>query len=719
MKLSTPLFGAAYYDEYLPVDRIDQDMEMLRRAGMNVIRIAESTWSTWEPQDNVFDFTHLHRMLACSKKHGIQVIVGTPTYAVPAWLVRKYPDILAKTHQGQERYGRRQNMDITHPMFLKHAERIIRRLMEEVAPYDHVIGFQLDNETKAYDTCSAYAQEKFVAYLQTLFHDDLSLLNQAWGLNYWSNRIDAWEDFPDVRGTINGSLGAEYQKFQRMLVSAYLAWQSGIVREYARPEQFITQNFDFDWRGHSFGMQPDVDHWEAAASLTVAGCDIYHPSAQDLTGKEIAFGGAIARSLKKDNYLVLETQAQGLHGWLPYPGQLTLLAMSHLANGANAVMYWHWHSIHNACESYWKGVLSHNLRENATYREAARIGAALAEHGAHLVNLKKRCPAAILLDNESLTALQWFPTGGLGMPGGGLGGGSLAYNDIFRWIWDALYELNVECDVLSVDDTDLFGQYNLLITPALYSVSDALLQALKSYVSAGGVLLSTFRTAVADRMLKIHHDDLPHGLTEVFGMTYDQFTDAIGVELQPLVEKLTDSVNFVSASDTDFRAQRWMELLIPQGAETLARYSHPHWGSYAALTGNTYGTGYAAYLGCHTDTAFLKGLLRFLCQKAGIDLQELTYPVIVKKGKNDLNREVTYYFNYSEKTQTILHLRSEARLLLQNSALTQQGAAGTPENDMNNAPGSENALPHAPHIIRNGDALTLSCWDFVILESVG
>lgn len=686
MKPDKLLFGAAYYDEYLPVDRIETDMEMMKKAGMNVIRIAESTWSTWEPQDGVFDFTHLHRMLTCSKKHGIQVIVGTPTYAVPAWLVRKYPDILTETHAGQERYGRRQNMDIAHPMYLKHAERIIRRLMEEVQPYDHVIGFQLDNETKSYDTCSVYAQKKFAAYVRELFHGDLERLNEAWGLDYWSNRINAWEDFPDVRGTINGSLGAEYQKFQRKLVSDFLAWQSAIVAEYARPEQFITQNFDFDWCGHSFGLQPEVDQWEAAEPLTVAGCDIYHPSAQDLTGKEISFGGAIARSLKKDNYLVLETEAQGNHGWLSYPGQLRLQAFSHIANGANCVEYWHWHSIHNAIESYWKGVLSHNLKENATYREACRIGADFAEYGTHLVNLKKHCPAAILLDNESLTALKWFPTGG-----------RITYNDIFRLFYDALYEMNVECDILSAeDDIDLFGQYKFLITPALYSVSDAMVDALKHYVEAGGILLSTFRTAVADRMLKIWHDDLPHGLTEVFGMTYDQFTDAVEVGLR---------------AKSSHCVHNWMELLLPDTAETLAFYDHPHWGNHAAVTGNQFGHGYAAYLGCYIDADVLKELLRFLCEKADIAREEAVYPLIIKRGTNDLQKEITYYFNYSEEPQETVYHGADARLLL--------AGCETPDGKDNTSHSNSTASKKAPTaIVKSGDILSLSRWDFLILEEL-
>lgn len=679
------LYGAAYYDEYLPVDRIETDMEMMKKAGMNVIRIAESTWSTWEPQDHVFDFTHLHRMLSCSKKHGIQVIVGTPTYAVPAWLARKYPDIITETHDGPGRYGHRQNMDIAHPMYLKYAERIIRRLMEEVQPYDHVIGFQLDNETKSYDTCSAYAQKKFVAYVRKLFDNDLSLLNQTWGLDYWSNRIDAWEDFPDVRGTVNASLGEEYKKFQRKLVSDFLAVQAEIVASYARPDQFITQNFDYDWRGYSFGLQPEVDQWEAARPLTIAGCDIYHPSAQDLTGKEIAFGGAIARSLKKDNYLVLETEAQGNHGWLPYPGQLCLQAFSHLANGANCVEYWHWHSIHNAIESYWKGVLSHNLKENAAYRETCRIGADFAKYGTHLVNLKKHCPAAILLDNVSLDALQWFPIKD-----------GPTYNDVFRWVFDALYEMNIECDILSAEaDIDLFGQYKLLITPALYSVSDKLTNALRDYVRSGGVLLSTFKTAVADRMLKIRHDDLPHGLTDVFGMTYDQFTDAVQVGLRINAEKsATELVKMCSGPEQEPReanqcVKSWMELLLPDTAETLALYYHPHWGEYAALTGNQFGQGYAAYLGCYTDGNVLKKLLGFLCEKAGIAREEAVWPVIVKRGTNGLQKEITYYFNYSDEPQETVYHGKDARMLLS---------------------GHET--------VKEGSRIFLQRWDFLILEEM-
>ena len=174
MRTDHLLFGAAYYLEYLPYNRLETDMEMMERAGMNTIRIAESTWSTLEPSDGVFDFTCIDRMIQTAAKHHLSVIIGTPTYAIPTWLVRKYPDILAVTANGQELYGHRQNMDITHPGYRYHAERIIRAMMEHLKDVPNIIGFQLDNETKSYGTAGPRVQQMFVASLKKKY---LSLIH--------------------------------------------------------------------------------------------------------------------------------------------------------------------------------------------------------------------------------------------------------------------------------------------------------------------------------------------------------------------------------------------------------------------------------------------------------------------------------------------------------------------------------------------------------------
>ena len=566
MNMKELLYGAAYYDEYMPYDRLDKDVEMMKKAGINTVRIAESTWSTCEPQPGEFDFSHVERVMDAMEEAGINVIIGTPTYAVPTWMVKAHPDVLAETVKGRGIYGARQIMDITHPVYLFYAERVIRELMKCTAHRKCVIGFQLDNETKYYGTAGKNVQEQFVKYIREKFHDDLDAMNYEFGLDYWSNRINAWEDFPDVRGTINGSLGAEFEKFQRTLVDKFLGWQADIVNEYRREDQFVTHNLDFEWRGYSYGIQPYVNHLHASQCLTIAGTDIYHPTQDDLTGAEIAFGGDLIRSLKQNNYLVIETEAQGFPGWTPYKGQLRLQAYSHLASGANSVMYWHWHSIHNSFETYWKGLLSHDFQENATYREACTIGNEFARLGKHLVNLKKKNEVAVLVSNEALTALNWFR---IQEQAPGADAKSIYYNDVMRWMYDTLYHMNVECDFIWPESENL-EQYKAIVVPALYAAPDELLIRLKQYVENGGTLIASFKTAFANENVKVSHQVQPHILSNCFGVHYDQFTfpKNVGLTGEVIPEKPDQKGNAHPAANV------FMELLVSEGAEVLASYEH-------------------------------------------------------------------------------------------------------------------------------------------------
>lgn len=639
------LYGVAYYDEYMPEERLELDMEMLENAGMNLIRVAESTWATEEPKNGVFDFSHVHRAIKAAARRGISVIVGTPTYAVPPWLAAEYPQVLAMGDNGPRKYGPRQIMDITHPAYLFHAERVIRKLMEAVQGYDNVIGFQLDNETKHYETAGPGVQKRFIRYLREKF-GSLEELNKEFGFNYWSNRIDAWENVPDPTGSINGSYRAEFEKFRRGLVTEFLQWQSDIVSSYCKPGQFLTHNFDFEWRGYSFGVQPQVDHKLASQAITIAGCDIYHPSQEKLTGKEIAFCGDLTRNLKHGNYLVLETEAQGFPQWTPFPGQLRLQAFSHLASGANCVEYWHWHSIHNSFETYWKGVLSHDLKPNRVYQEACSIGKDFQRLSDHLVNLRKENKVAFLVSVEALEGLRQFPISrGMG------------YNDVVRALYDVLYEMNVECDVIFPQDVDKLSRYTMVVVPCLYSAPNSLIQALDHYTAEGGRLIATFKTGFSNEYLTVAHDQQPHMLTKCFGVTYDQFT-------YPSLVALTG--DDFDLSEEERQVYTWMELLSPTTAQVVSSYDHPFWGQYAAVTENTYGKGVGVYLGCLPDKGYLKAFFQRQLTLAGLwgAAQQLTFPVIVRSGVNHLGKLIHYYFNYSMEKQTFQNVYGSGKELL-------------------------------------------------------
>jgi len=622
-KMDKLLYGVAYYDEYMPYDRLDKDVKMMKDAGINVVRIAESTWSTVEPQEGVYDFSHIDRVLDAMYKAGIRVIIGTPTYAIPTWLAKKYPDILATTSIGPNPYGTRQNMDITNEDFRRYAEKVIRKIMEHVKDHPAIIGYQVDNETKHYNTSGKNVQKLFVQYMKDKFKS-LDVINQAFGLDYWSNRINNWDDFPSVEGTINASLKSEFSKFQRKLVTDYVAWQAAIINEYKKPGQFVTQNFDLEWKGFSYGIQPDVDHFAASKALDISGIDIYHPTQDQLTGIEIAFGGDLTRSMKSgQNYLVIETEAQGFAQWVPYPGQLRLQAFSHLASGANMVEYWHWHSIHNSAETYWKGLLSHDFEPNPTYNEAITIGKDFERLSSHLVNLKKTNQVAILFSNEAQTAFQCF----------GFGWGvSESYSDIVRQMYEALYKMNVGVDFIDPSVTDI-DKYKLIIVPLLYAASDGLLQRFNQFVRDGGHIVYTFKSGFSDENVKVRTTQQPGIINEACGISYNQFTVPQNVSLKGDPFQVGMENNQVKI---------WMELITPHTAKVLAYYDHTVWGKYAAITQNNYGKGIATYIGCLTSNAVTAKILEDAVKKAGIwniD-QQIAFPLITRSGINQNGKNI-------------------------------------------------------------------------------
>lgn len=642
-------YGVAYYDEYMPYERLDKDVQMMKDAGINVVRIAESTWSTEEPQDGVFDFSHIDRVLNAMHKAGIKVILGTPTYAVPTWLVKKYPDVLAITPQGQNQYGPRQNMDISNKNFRFYAERIIRKIMEHVKNHPAIIGYQLDNETKAYNTAGPEVQKLFVEYMKTKF-GSLDSINKAFGLDYWSNRINSWEDFPSMVASINASQNAEFAKFQRKMVTDYLAWQADIVKEYKRPDQFMTQNFDLGWKGFSYGIQPEVDHFAACKALTVAGVDIYHPTQDALTGLEISFGGDVARSMKAGkNYLVLETEAQGFPEWVPYPGQLRLQAFSHLASGANMVEYWHWHSIHNSAETYWKGLLSHDFEPNPLYQEAKTIGKDFQKLSTHLINLKKTNSVAILFSNEALSAYEAFRPG------------RVSYNDVLRQAYDALYRMNVGVDFVDPSSTNI-EKYKILVVPALYAAPDSLLERLNSFVQHGGRIVYTFKSGFSDQNVKVRTSRQPGIISKACGINYSLFTVPQNVSLKDDPFEVGEANNKVNT---------WMELITPTTAKVLAYYDHPAWSKYAAITQNVYGQGTATYIGCMTSNQVLEKILANEVRSAGLwgEAQKLYFPIITKDGLNELGKKVHYIFNYSSKRVSVNYNFESGRELLLDKAV--------------------------------------------------
>jgi beta-galactosidase len=280
------------------------------------------------------------------------------------------------------------------------------------------------------------------------------------------------------------------------------------------------------------------------------------------------------------NNLVMETEAQGFPHWTPYPGQLRLQAFSHLASGANMVSYWHWATTANAIETYRRGVLSQDYQPNAVYAEVKTIGADLQRLGPKLVNLRKKKQVAVYVSNTAQAGFDAFKVHADGK--------TFDYNDAMRPWYDALYRMNVEADILSPSSKVPLSDYKLIVVPSLYAASDAA------------------------------------------GVRYHQFTNPVDVTLAGDPFKV---------GGADNKARWWMEFLEPTTAQVIARFLHPSWPGYAAVTRNAYGSGEVGYVGFMPLDAVIDKIVEDQVKRAGIALQD--------------GHRVRYVLNYSAKSQRL------------------------------------------------------------------
>jgi len=657
--MDTVLYGAAYYHEYMPYDRLDKDVALMREAGLNVVRMGESTWSLWEPTEGHFEYAWMDRVVDAMAKAGIKVIMGTPTYSIPTWLYHSHPEVLARPLGGGEAfYGMRQNMDTDSPVYRYYAERVIRNLVQHYKDNPAVIGWQIDNETSSYGASNHDVFVGFVNHLKQKF-GTTGNLNKAWFLNYWGEDVNAWEDLPTRDSAQSTGYKLEWSRWQQMRVTDFLAWQAALVRQHARADQFVTTDF-------GGAMRPDVNEEAIAAVLDIPAINVYHGTQDHFDGAQQALNEDFARSLRGSNFLVTETNAQSTD-WTssfqfpPYDGQLRADVYTHLANGANMVEYWHWASIAANQETYWKGVLSHDLEPNRAYAEVSRTAHELEKIGPHLVGLKTSSPAAILWSRDSLNGIDFMPftSGG---PQWSAAHPVADYATLVRQIHKALYELNVGTDFVFPTTQD-FSRYKLVVVPALYIADDALLQRITDYVKSGGHVVMTFKSGFANENSAVRWVRAPGPLREAAGFSYQEFSNLerpLGLKGDPFHCGEENKISY------------WAEFLMPEHAQPRAWYDHPFFGRWPAITENHYGSGTLVYEGTYLSDALQRKVLADALKEAGLSGpdQQLPASVRVRHGVNRLGERLHYYFNYSSEPKSFAYAYATGKDLLTGDSIT-------------------------------------------------
>jgi beta-galactosidase len=652
-QMDTVLYGAAYYPEYMPYERTDQDIALMKKAGISVVRVGESTWGLWEPEDGKFEYEWMDKVIAKLYAAGIRVILGTPTYSIPAWMYKKHPEMVVTRLGGQYLYyGLRQNTDLMNAQYRFYCERVIRKILEHYKDNPAVIGYQIDNETTSADAANPDVQAGFVTYLKAKFKT-VDELNKVWGLNYWGQRLNNWQEVPPRDGILNPGWKLEWERYSQWETTDFLSWQAKLVNEYKRPDQFIT---------HDFAAPPrvQVNELDVSKSLDIVAANPYHGTQGEFDGEWSSFVGDYSRSLKKTNYLVTETNAEAI-GWdskgqfPPYDGQLRLDAYTHVSAGANMVEYWHWHSLHYGQETYWKGVLGHDLQPGRTYDEVMRTAQELRRIGPEIVDLQRKNDVAILYSRDSYYGIEFMKFSD-----------KVNYKTILNQMYGVLYRSNIGADFVFPESTNL-SDYKVIVVPPLYIASDALLNRLAEYVKNGGRLVLAFKSGFCNEYSTVRWEMMPGPLQEAAGFHYQEFSSL----KQPLALK-GDPLH----AGADNKVSDWAEMIVPDTAKGVAFYDHPFFAKYPAITRNEYGKGILIYEGTVLSDKLQETVVLDVLKDAGLLGEDQSVPatVRVKHGKNRNGKILHFYLNYSSAPQTVNYTYGAGTDLLSQSTVghTQQ-----------------------------------------------
>ncbi|MFI9758866.1 beta-galactosidase [Streptomyces sp. NPDC051963] len=604
------LFGAAYYHEYQPYERLKDDLDLMAEARFTVIRVGESVWSTWEPENGRFDLDWLQPVLDGAQERGISVVLGTPTYAVPPWLARQYPEIAGERRTGERiGWGARQEVDFTHPAFRFHAERIIRKVVGRYAAHPAVIGFQVDNEPGLELFHNHGVFQRFTDELRAEY-GDVESLNRAWGLVYWSHRLSTWADLWTPDNNAQPQYDLAWRRFQARLTTEFIAWQAELVREYARPGQFVTTCISYDRRAvEDDKLTERLDVTAGNPYYTMQDALALPDPGRDDQGWTTNGTWALYRSAdrmyssRQEPYLVTETNAQAIGGpWdnrPAYDGQWRQAAWALISRGASMIEYWHWHTLHFGTETYWGGILPHNGRPGRVYRELAVLGKELETAGDLVAALTPDAEVAFLYSSPSKWALQAQPP--LAAPDSGPD--ERSYQTIFDAFYRGAFDAGLQSRILHPGQLPDRELPPVLIAPAFYAADDETLDRLKEYAANGGHLILGPRTAYADAEARARTEAQPGRLAEAAGVTYDEFSN-VGA---PLPVTGTGDLHLPPGA----HALHWADGLRTQGAEELATYRHPHFGRWPAVTTHRHGAGRITYVGTVPDPEFARALFQW------------------------------------------------------------------------------------------------------------
>ncbi|MEO1969306.1 MAG: beta-galactosidase [Sphingomonadaceae bacterium] len=584
-------FGAAWYPEQWPETRWDTDLTLMRKAGFNTVRIGEFAWSTIEPREGEFHFAWLDRAISAAARHGMMVVIGTPTASPPAWMTQKYPDILRVDEDGAKAtHGNRRHFSFASPRYRQFARDIATRLAERYGQNPTVVGWQIDNEVGP-PSFGPAAVKLWHEFLRARY-GTIDNLNKRWATQYWSQYYNDFDQVPlHATGQQNPGLLLDFKHFTTATWTSYVMNQADAIRAHADPRQFVTTNTMF-WNG-------GYDHFKLHRGLDIAAWDDYiQTDPPEWTSN--AANHDLVRGYKQRNFWVMETQA-GRIDWVSVnralrPGQTIEMGWQAIEHGADAILYWEFRPARNGQETYYGTVVGQDGEPNPIFTEIAKLGQQIHSAQNALAGTQPQAKVGFLFSYDSRWAIDLQRL-------------NKNFDPINEFI-DFYRPFRMQSQGVAVlpPSADL-SAYPLIVAPALNVITQSEADHLTAYVRAGGHLVLGPRSGMKDGHDALWPERQPGPLRSLLGAQVEQFY------------ALDKPVN-VTGDFGKGKASIWAEWLRPEAknVQILARYSDPGgWlDGKAAMVTRQIGKGSITYIGAWFDDDVLTKIASKLLADADI-----------------------------------------------------------------------------------------------------
>ncbi|WP_432905128.1 beta-galactosidase [Micromonospora matsumotoense] len=621
-------FGADYNPEQWPEQVWAEDVALMRQAGVDLVSVGIFSWALLEPSPGRYEFGWLDRALDVLHAGGIHVDLATATASPPPWLAHRHPETLPRTADGAVLWpGGRQGYCPSSPIFRERSLALVETVADRYADHPAVVMWHVSNELGCHNVhcyCDVSA-EAFRGWLRERY-GDLDRLNDAWGTTFWSQRYHDWAEINPPRAALtfaNPTQQLDFLRFSSDEQRAQLRAEREVLKR--RVHQPVTTNFMI-----GMGIK-HMDYHSWASDVDLVANDHYLTVTDPNAHLGLAFAADHTRGVAGgDPWLLMEHSTSAVN-WQPrnvakIPGQLRRNSLTHVARGADGVLFFQWRASRAGAEKFHSALVPHAGPDTKVFDEVCRLGAdlkALAEVRGSRVDAE----VAILFDWEAWWGVELDSHPSV----------DVTYADRMRALYDALWRAGVTADVVH-PSTDLSG-YRLVLVPTLYLVRDADAEALRRYVAGGGTALVTYFSGIVDEHDHIRLGGYPGAFRELLGVRTEEFFPLLAGEQVTLDDGSTADV--------------WTEWLHPAGAQVVASYQDGPLPGVPALTRHRVGDGTAWYLATRLDEAATDALVGRLLTEAGVRPPVAAPPGVEVVRRRADDRSWLFVVNHTDAEATL------------------------------------------------------------------